>query len=103
MGHENLKRPPIYSLSLFGVLLAIISLSTFFTILQSDSAIPVYRDERFWVSLGVLISWSSTTFIYAGIVGDITINIWIVNNLLHTFGNLCYLLGYLWMQPQTIC
>lgn len=100
LGYETLDMPPVYSLGVMSILLAIISLYTLYTLMQSNST-PVYRDERLWVSLGVFVSFVSTTFIYSGIVGGVTIDIWIAHNMIHTIGNFCYLAGFLWMQTPT--
>lgn len=100
LGYETLEMPPSYSLSVMSIMLAIISLYTLFTLIR-DGGTPIYSDERFWVSLGVFMSYASTAFIYSGIMGGITDDIWIAHNMIHTIGNLCYLAGFLWMQTPT--
>ncbi len=101
LGYETLERPPSHSLSVMSIMLAITSLYTLFTLMRDGSNYPVYRDERFWVSLGVFMSYATTTFIYSGIMDGITDDIWIAHNIIHTIGNLCYLVGFLWMQTPT--
>ncbi len=100
LGYETLEMPPAHSLAVMSILLAIISLYTLYTLMQSGSS-PVYRDERLWVSLGVFISYVSTTLIYSGIMDGITDDLWIAHNMIHTIGNLCYLAGFSWMQTPT--
>ncbi len=100
-GYENLSMPASFSLSVISVLLTLVSLYTLFSVIR-DSTIFSYHDERFWVSVGTLFIFTTTAVIYSGVSSGITIDVWIIHNILCTTGYLCYFGGYQWTRTHTI-
>ncbi len=100
-GYENLNRPASFGILVMSLLLTFISLYTLFSVLR-DSTLSPYHDERFWISLGTLFAFSSNAVIYSAIRSEITIDIWIIHNILCTTGYLCYFGGYQWTRTHTI-
>lgn len=97
-GFENLRLPNKYSLSAMSVLISIISLYTLYAALRVHPEYSVYKDERFWVSLGAFFSFSSNALVYSGIHAYITHALWQIQSVLIIMGNLFYLAGYLCLR-----
>lgn len=98
LGYENLALPNKYSLTMRGMLVALISLYTLYSRQRYRATIPISEDERFWVSLGAFIVNSASIFVYAGIPGDITYTIWQIYMSLSILSNFVYFRAYLCMR-----
>jgi len=98
LGYEDLQHPNKYSQTIAGVLVAFISLYTLYTAFQGSINHPAYEDERFWVSFGIFISFSGSTFIYIAIPTYITYDIWWIILTLAVLGNLLCFKGYLCLR-----
>ena len=93
---ERLSMPPAYSLSIMGLCVAMMSLYTLFTILRRDTSIPIYRDERLWISTGAFIYHSGNAFVFSSILNGIAFDVWAIHNTLESVGNICYFGGLVW-------
>ena len=100
-GRENLGIIPAISHSVMSISLTLIALYTLLSILKSREPSITYRDERFWVSIGVMVQFSGNVMIFSGVSGEITITLWTVHNFLFLIGYLCYLGAYPWKCSPT--
>lgn len=99
-GDGNLERPPGHSLALMSIFCTGLALYTLIGLATSSSTNLVYKDERFWVSFGIILSYGVTSMIYSGIRGGVTRDLWILHNSIQTIGNFCFLGGYLSLSSQ---
>lgn len=84
------------------IIFTIVSLYTLYKI-GLDGDILVYKDYRFWISLGVLIYFAGNIFIYAlGFLMDSEFmdSAWIIHNSLNITHNLCFAGGFLCLRYQ---
>ncbi len=102
LGYEDLTLPNEFSRSVRSILIAIITLYTLYFNLKDHSDFPVYRDERFWISIGVFITYSGTALVYAAIPVYITYPLWLIHCVLVIIGNIAYFTGYLCLRRLTI-
>lgn len=98
LGYEDLQLPNKYSQTIAGVLVAIISLYTLSVAFKGPINYPAFKDERFWVSVGVFINYSGGTFIYIAIPTNITYDVWTIWLILDIFSSLLYFKGYLCLR-----
>ena len=97
-GYEKLMLPNKYSLTIMGLLVAIISLYTLYMLLKDHTDFPVRKDERFWVSLGAFSNFSNNIFVFTGIPVFITLPLWYIYDVLVIIGNILFIMGYLCLR-----
>jgi len=98
MGYEKLHLPNKYTLSIMGILVAVIALYTLYISLRDHTDFPVHRDERFWVSLGTFSSYSNNILVFSSIPLFITLPLWQIYSVLIIIGNILYIKGYLCLR-----
>ena len=97
VGPEDFQNPPAYSLTIMSILVTVIALYTMYSILKHPpQSIPIYRDQRLWISVGALIYYSSNTLVYSSILPAIVPDVWAIHNILEAIGNTCFLGGFIW-------
>ncbi len=97
-GYEDLGLPNKYTLTMMSILIAVITLYTLLSISRGQSTIPIYWDERYWVSFGAFIYYSGNILVFSGIPQFITPSIWLIHNILAIVGNFFYLGAYLCLR-----
>ena len=95
-GIESPDSPNRYTAVISHSLVSIWAMYTIYSISRAED--DPHHSFYFWLSYGVLISYGSTGFIYAGIAGMITPEIWIIRNILIVVANVLYFIGYLWLR-----
>lgn len=98
LDYEELQLPNKYSKTMRSILVAFISLYTLLKVFQGSINNPASEDERFWVSFGIFINFSGSTFVYVAIQDTITFNIWQIRLTLAILSYFLYLKGYLCLR-----
>ncbi|MEE9464049.1 MAG: hypothetical protein V3W14_00560, partial [Candidatus Neomarinimicrobiota bacterium] len=102
LGQAYVEAPEAVSLAFTSLLLVVLSFYILLSLLRNPPPHPAYRDERFWVALGIFVYYTGNAFVYAGVLSGITIEIWRIHNLLNFGAFLCYIIGYLCIpRPRT--
>ncbi len=99
-GVEVLDRPNKYTLSLVGMLVAVITLYTLYSSVSDENEIAVHRQEKFWVSIGFFVSFSATSVAAASIPEHITSQLWSITTVLIGISYLFYLKAFICMHKS---
>ncbi len=101
VGVEVIDKPNKHTLSLIGMLVAVITLYTLYSTVSEEDEIPIHQQEKFWVSIGFFLSFSAAAVAAASIPVHFTRQLWYLTSGLISVSYLLYFKGFLCMHKST--
>lgn len=98
---ESVFRRPLYSVTLLAIVVSLVSMYTLITMLWDPPEHGPFRDERFWLSLGMFFAYAAGTFIYAGIATFLSTRLHSVHSILQIISHLIFAYGF-WATSRSI-
>lgn len=85
--------------SLSTIIMTIVSVFTLITINIEEEDL-IYKDYRFWVILGVLVSFTGTAIVFNLSDLDLIKSIWTIHSILNITGNICFACAFFFLRSQ---
>ena len=98
---ESVFRRPIYLVTLLALVVTLVSMYTLITMLWDSPEHGPFRDERFWLSLGMFFAYAAGTFMYAGISTFLSTRLHTVHSILQIISHLIFAYGF-WATARSI-
>lgn len=101
LGIESVFRRPLYLVTLLAIVVSLVSMYTLITMLWDPPKHGPFRDERFWLSLGMFFAYAAGTFIYAGISTFLSVKLHSVHSILQIISHLIFAYGF-WATSSSL-